>query len=309
MSPIYRYKQIAQNNTEQHIFIVGEHGEWLNDLVNLAQDTPYKLHYCHSITQTIEQCLHQSLYPNTIIVNDQSLKDNELKALKAAASNISGESNLILASQEDHPDIIRTALKRGIFFFITPDFSSDMAITTLERAMNTKVFLTSEFNKLDPKNQLPSLVNQANFTVKTPAEAQTIASILGYIAPSPQRVSVGLLELLLNAIEHGNLGIGFQRKAQLLASGEFQKTVNNLLQQPEFAYREVAINFTKLNNKLIYEISDNGKGFNPTPFLEFEQERSLEKNGRGILIAKRYSFDDLQFLEQGSKVIATVRLN
>lgn len=309
LSPIYRYKQLAKNGSEQRIYVIGEHGQWLHDIAELLQETKYKLIYCRDIAHTIELCLEQSKHLNTIIIDEHSLKGNELKSLKAAAGNDKGEVNLILASKKDNPDIVRNALKRGIFFFIMPAFSTDMAITTLERAMNTEVSLASQLNALDPQSQLPTLVNQATFSIKTPNEAQTIATILGYIAPTPHRVSVGLLELFLNAIEHGNLGIGFQRKAALLASGEFQNTVNEMLQQPEFSDKKVTIQFKKLDDKLVYEVSDEGRGFDPKPYLEFEQARSLEKNGRGILIAKRYSFDDLKFENNGSTVIASINLD
>lgn len=306
MSPIYRYKQLSKNSTDQYIYVIGEHGDWLEKLKHLLKGTKYHLYICPDIEDTIERCLNQKTFPNTIIIDDVTLKHFELKSLKAAASNQSGDCNIILATQHENPSTIRQALKRGVFFFITPSYSTEMAITTLERAMNTEVSLASQLNALDPQSHLPYLVNQASFTIKTPTEAQTIATILGYIAPSPHRISVGLLELLLNAIEHGNLGIGFLKKSELLSNGSFHDYVNEKLSEPGYCDKQVSLKFNKSDDKFTYEITDQGKGFSPDAFLEFEQQRSLEKNGRGILIAKRYSFDELSFENDGRTVVASI---
>jgi hypothetical protein len=37
------------------------------------------------------------------------------------------------------------------------------------------------------------------------------------LCPDPESVQIALSELMLNAIEHGNLGLGFARKGQLMA--------------------------------------------------------------------------------------------
>ena len=306
MSPIYRYKPLSKNATIQHIYVIGEHGVWLENLITLLKDTKYHINICSDIEHTIELCLNQKNSAHTIIIDDATLKHQRLKSLKAAASNEHGDCNFILATQHEHSSAIRQALKRGVFFFITPAYSTEMVMTTLERAMNTEVSLASQLNALDPQSQLSSLVNEARFTIKTPAEAQTIATILGYIAPSPHRVSVGLLELLLNAIEHGNLSIGFLKKSELLASGNLHEYVNQKLCEPAYCDKEVSLSFNKSADKLTYEISDQGQGFFPDAFLEFEPQRSLEKNGRGILIAKRYSFDELSFENGGRTVIASI---
>lgn len=308
MSPIYPTYPMPLTPESRQILVIGEHGDWLNELSALLKHSPYQLCRCSSVEQIIEASLLNPALPKTIILDQQHLDYDKVKSLKAATHNHPGESNLILALQEDDISVIHRALELGIFFFITPKFSSQMAINIIECAINTKLALSSQLTTLDPKSQLPALVDEAHFTIRTPMEAKTIANILGYLAPAANRVTVGLFELLLNAIEHGNLGIGFAKKAQLLANNELQAYIEHQLLQPEYANKKVSIQFAREADQLIYSIEDEGQGFNPQGYLEFDEERALEKNGRGILIAKRHSFDTLKYENQGRRVIATVQL-
>jgi anti-sigma regulatory factor (Ser/Thr protein kinase) len=42
--------------------------------------------------------------------------------------------------------------------------------------------------------------------------------MLNIAAPDPSRVVLGLTELMLNAVEHGNLSISYDEKSRLIAS-------------------------------------------------------------------------------------------
>lgn len=56
-------------------------------------------------------------------------------------------------------------------------------------------------------------LNQASFSFRSHKEAQTVTALLAKTCAQPERVATGLFELLVNAIEHGNLDISFDEKA------------------------------------------------------------------------------------------------
>src|SRR5258708_3286346 len=58
-----------------------------------------------------------------------------------------------------------------------------------------------------------------SYQIRTLHEASELAHLLAAAHPDPDRVVVGLTELLVNAVEHGNLGITYREKADLLERG------------------------------------------------------------------------------------------
>ena len=53
-------------------------------------------------------------------------------------------------------------------------------------------------------------------------------------------------------------------------------------------------------------VRDQGKGFDPAPFLRVEPTRLFDTHGRGILMAKAMSFDELEYRDGGREVVATM---
>ncbi len=276
---------------------------------NMYDGTEYRLRPCKTFAE-ITVCIQQdSMQRNVVIIEPSQLTNplfDELQRLLTASSK---HYAFILTMPNYDAGLIQNALQKGVFFFLVEPYSADVIRTNIESALNTELSLVARLNQLDSSKKLPLLIDQACFQVQTPDEAQTIAAILGYISPNPSKVSLGLFELMLNGIEHGNLGLGYHKKAELLAKGSLQEETRQRLKQPENTNKYVHISVKRKPTRLVFTIKDEGSGFNYQDFLEFDQQRTLAKNGRGIMIANRYSFDELTFENGGSTVIAQVFLN
>ena len=72
---------------------------------------------------------------------------------------------------------------------------------------------------------------------------------------------IGLFELLINAIEHGNLGLSHEEKAALLAHGQLDEERERRLALPEYAARYVTTTFRRYPDRIEIEIEDQGDGF------------------------------------------------
>lgn len=123
-------------------------------------------------------------------------------------------------------------------------------------------------------------------------------------------VQLGLYELIVNAIEHGNLAVTFQDKNKLLQDSlhRYQDLIKKRLVDPVLASRRVTIRFSLKEDHLEWLISDEGIGFDwyaiPSPL---EGTLDDKVNGRGIYLA-RFQFDELKFLGAGNKVLLTKKL-
>jgi CheY-like chemotaxis protein len=117
-------------------------------------------------------------------------------------------------------------------------------------------------------------------------------------------VHLGLVEMITNAIEHGNLEIDFHMKSDAL-EGDPDDWINLLkaqMNKKELADRIVQIEFTMNKEFCEWIIADQGPGFDwknrPDPD---DPEMLLAANGRGITLAT-LQFDELEYNETGNRV-------
>ena len=135
-------------------------------------------------------------------------------------------------------------------------------------------------------------------------EAKSLAHFLARACPEPERAILGLHELLINAVEHGNLGLSYTDKSALIAATSWLEEVNHRLQLDEFKDRYVEVRFERLADSLSFTIIDQGKGFDWRDYLDFSTERAFDLHGRGIAMAGKISFDSLTYLGCGNTVVA-----
>lgn len=114
-----------------------------------------------------------------------------------------------------------------------------------------------------------------------------------------------LYELLCNAMEHGNLEIGYQEKRQALAQNRYEGLLRQRLAVPCLNARRITIRvrYEQDAERLMYHIADEGNGFPWRRFLQrFDPAcGAAAVNGRGILIARSLS-TDLTYNERGNEV-------
>ena len=120
----------------------------------------------------------------------------------------------------------------------------------------------------------------------------------------------GLVDLMVNAVEHGNLGVTYHEKAQLKLDGTWEDEIQRRLALPEYASRCAAVKaeFSSDLTELYFTISDQGEGFDWHKYLEFDPERAFDPNGRGIAMARLMSFKTMEYVGKGNVVKVTVCL-
>jgi hypothetical protein len=150
------------------------------------------------------------------------------------------------------------------------------------------------------------LLDEGRFRVRTLPQAHALAAGLSTLAADSPSVALGLVELLINGIEHGNLGISFHDKAGLLAADAWENEVETRLALPENADKYVQIHVQREGSAMRISIRDCGPGFEWRRYLDLDESRALHPNGRGIAVARHIAFRSLEFVEPGNEVIVSV---
>lgn len=152
-------------------------------------------------------------------------------------------------------------------------------------------------------------LEKGHFAFNQLSNAQSLAQMLARLFPEPNAAVVGVTELLINALEHGNLGIGYEEKTQLMEQAAWKEEVERRQALAEFQAKKVNVLFEKGCEEIRLTIKDEGKGFDWQDYLEMKAERAGDPHGRGIALANMMSFTSLQYEDEGSKAIATVRMS
>ncbi|MDR0454186.1 MAG: ATP-binding protein [Deferribacteraceae bacterium] len=116
-----------------------------------------------------------------------------------------------------------------------------------------------------------------------------------------EKIRIGFSEMLINAIEHGNLDIKGMDKFKATESGTFQDLINERLSDPR--YKDKAVRFcVDFNTERVkITIEDEGYGFDITQLPTTDNANQLKLHGRGILITRAY-FDEVIYNDIGNKV-------
>lgn len=211
---------------------------------------------------------------------------------------------IIMQTGSDKPEQVRQGIDAGVFYYLTkpvnPEILRSVLLAALREA-NQKKTLATELQK--HKTSF-NLIEEATFTLSTISEAENLSVFLANCFPAPERVVGGLVELLVNAVEHGNLEVGYQLKGQLIATGTWAQEIDRRLKLPEFASRRVHVTYRRATDGHFVVIRDQGRGFDWKSFLQIDPARAMDNHGRGIAQANALSFDKLAYNVAGNEVAA-----
>ncbi len=157
-------------------------------------------------------------------------------------------------------------------------------------------------------NSIYHLIHECKMTFRNLDEVNIVADYLANLYPEPHKVIVGIIELLLNALEHGNLGITYEQKTLLHQQNIWETEIKRLLLLPENINKNVNVHFIRESKRILLRIQDFGNGFNWKKYIDFSNDRDKDKHGRGIAIAKILAFDAIEYIEKGNEVMCVINM-
>jgi CheY-like chemotaxis protein/anti-sigma regulatory factor (Ser/Thr protein kinase) len=201
---------------------------------------------------------------------------------------------------------VAEGLRLGAYYYLTKPYHRDALVAVVRSALNARSQRLELAQRIEEYRGVMALVLEGTFQFRTLGEARALAAALGSACADPDAASLGLVELLVNAVEHGNLGISLEEKAALLSNGRWEREVQARLARPEYAEKTVRVSCRRVGADLIVLIADQGEGFDWAQFLTMDESRAFQPNGRGISLARRLAFRTLEYRGCGNEVVATL---
>ena len=197
----------------------------------------------------------------------------------------------------------------GAYAYISKPVDADVLVSMVRSAAADWRHVQELNRHIRSDAETLTLARKAAFEYRSPDQAMGLGALLAKTCPDPDRVVMGLSELLVNSIEHGNLEIGYHTKSRLLQTQGWQEEIERRLALPDYADRSAVVEVERVPEGVVFTIRDQGSGFDPSKYLEIDPTRVFDAHGRGIAMAKLLSFDDLRYEEGGRCAVATVRVS
>lgn len=111
-------------------------------------------------------------------------------------------------------------------------------------------------------------------------------------------------EILVNAIEHGNLAVTFDEKTRAIEAGDYMQFLLERQKEKKYAGREVQVHYVVNKRTFILRVTDDGGGFDHRNFIERvhnDASMIMLEHGRGIIMTQN-AFDSVEYNKAGNEV-------
>jgi CheY-like chemotaxis protein/anti-sigma regulatory factor (Ser/Thr protein kinase) len=213
---------------------------------------------------------------------------------------------VIMQTALAHRDQIIEGIRAGAYYYLTKPYDVDM----MQSVVRTAIADHDEFRELQARVRKGvdslRLMTSGTFAFQTVEQARDLGALLANTCPDPSATVIGLTELLINAVEHGNLGITYEEKSSLYASGGWSDEVKRRLALPENAGKFAEVTLERKDDTIRFVIRDQGPGFDWRSYLQVDPQRAFDTHGRGIAMANRLSFSHIEYRGSGNEVVGTI---
>lgn len=202
---------------------------------------------------------------------------------------------------------VREGLDSGAYYYLTKPLQIELLQSIVHAAVEQFHQHLAIRQSMGEAERAYTFLHQGRLYFRTVAEASLLARLCARACAEPEKAVQGLQELLVNAVEHGNLGIRYSDKTELVLAGNWQDEVARRLALPDLRERRVEVHVMRDGPNVSFTIRDQGEGFDWQRYLDFDPERAFDPHGRGIAMARLMSFDRLEYQGKGNVVVAVTR--
>lgn len=213
---------------------------------------------------------------------------------------------VIVQTASDSRSDLLEAMRSGAYYYVTKPIDAELLLTIVKTAVRDRAHYRQLQSVARRATDATRALRSARLSVRTLDEARDVGTFLAALCPDPVNAVIGITELLVNGIEHGNLGITYEEKSELNASGRWAEELDRRLASAEHASQCVDVSFERNEEEIRITIRDEGAGFDWRRYLEPDPNRIFDTHGRGIVIARRLTFDTLEYRGVGNEVVGRI---
>lgn len=253
--------------------------------------------------------LEQNLNFDVIILDRMMPNMDGMEVLKRLKSDDRfSDIPVIMQTASALSEQILQGIQGGVYYYLTKPYDEAVLLSIVKSALQDAENKREMKSEVIRQKRVLGLMERSVFRFRTLEETKNLSYFIANCFPDPQKVVYGISELLINAVEHGNLGITYVEKTQLVSSGDWRDEVERRLILPENINKFSYLTFDMKQEYIELRVKDQGSGFDWDAYMQLTPSRSADPNGRGIAMANMLSFDKMEYIGCGNEVVCSVKL-
>lgn len=210
---------------------------------------------------------------------------------------------VIMQTAAGNPEQVREGLSAGAHYYLVKPYERESLLSVVRGALADAAARRDLRQKLAEHESALQLMASGSFSFRSLEEAAILAAFIAQACPQPEAAALTLSELLINAIEHGNLGISYAEKSLLRREERWSEEVAARLALPANAGKRVRVTLARSDPGISIRVVDEGEGFDWRRYLDFDPARAFDPNGRGIALARMSGAAIIEYQGSGNTVV------
>ena len=287
---------MGNKSKQQNTLAINLSPDSLKSVESAAINLNIKLVVCSSY----DQHLIESTDLDLIVLSLN--KDGLDQLVRLKRKSITEWIPVVLINDSEDTTIHEEALKKGAFDIYQASYSSRDLDSILTSGLNLSITF-NKFNKnIAEHHQFFKYINSLDLQFKTIEEAHITAKSLSFLCEDSNKVAMGLSEIFINAIEHGNLGISYEDKTYHQENNTWKMEIESRLKMSQYREKVVSVTAARIGQIIEFTVTDEGLGFDFSQFIFKVPEDLNSSHGRGITMARMIAFDHLEYIHPGNCV-------
>ncbi|MBN9288381.1 MAG: hypothetical protein BGO43_14040 [Gammaproteobacteria bacterium 39-13] len=281
--------------------------EIIEEFIKLSPELNHKIIKCQNGQEGLDALIEEQHHIDVVLLDRMMpIMDGVDFLKKMSAHPELKKIPVIMQTASTEKEHLLEGFQLGVYHYLVKPYSPSVLNSIVKAAVDFYTKQRELSAEVNNSKTLFKYVDQAVFKIKNLEDVDMISVSLARLFPNPDKVVLGISEMLINAVEHGNLGITYEEKTDLNMHCKWREEIEKRLNLPENSNKSVTVSYMKKNNEIIINIKDEGKGFDYIKYLDYDPARSTHNHGRGIAFANSLSFDRVEYVGVGNEVNCSV---
>ncbi len=276
----------------------------LQEILGEILKNRFRIFLANSIAES--QTIMQGEDPHLIFIELVLKNEDAIEFIERSKRSKSNTQFIVITDNATVENAV-TALRHGALDFLKKPFGIDDIARIVEKFFSLTANREADYDiysSIIEESRMFELATDFSIVSTFMSEIMHIISrFAGIDKKTTLTIRLSLYEMLVNAMEHGNLEINYEMKKNLLEEiMDYQRYLTERANEAPYKDRKVLVSYKFDTRSIAFTITDEGKGFDVSKVPNPHATENLERlNGRGIFIS-RVNMTSVTYNEKGNSV-------
>ncbi len=276
----------------------------LQEILGEILKNRFRIFLANSIAES--QTIMQGEDPHLIFIELVLKNEDAIEFIERSKRSKSNTQFIVITDNATVENAV-TALRHGALDFLKKPFEIDDIARIVEKFFSLTANREADYDiysSIIEESRMFELATDFSIVSTFMSEIMHIISrFAGIDKKTTLTIRLSLYEMLVNAMEHGNLEINYEMKKNLLEEiMDYQRYLTERANEAPYKDRKVLVSYKFDTRSIAFTITDEGKGFDVSKVPNPHATENLERlNGRGIFIS-RVNMTSVTYNEKGNSV-------